>query len=138
MANETKTAPGSSGREALPVETRLSFERTKLSHERTLMSWMRTATSLITFGFTIYKFFELELGRKSAPPARQRIDAREFAMVMIGIGLFGLLLAAVQNWQHRRYVRAMGLPAEYSFTTLAALLIGGLGILAMLSTIFRW
>jgi uncharacterized membrane protein YidH (DUF202 family) len=25
-----------------------------------MMSWIRTATSLITFGFSIYKFFQLE------------------------------------------------------------------------------
>ena len=26
-----------------------------------MMAWIRTATSLISFGFTIYKFFDLEL-----------------------------------------------------------------------------
>ncbi len=44
-----------------PSSNELSLERTILSHERTLMSWVRTATSLITFGFAIYKFFQLEL-----------------------------------------------------------------------------
>jgi uncharacterized membrane protein YidH (DUF202 family) len=27
-----------------------------------MMAWIRTATALITFGFTIYKFFQLERG----------------------------------------------------------------------------
>jgi len=36
----------------------LALERTFLAHERTLMAWVRTAASLITFGFTLFKFFE--------------------------------------------------------------------------------
>jgi inner membrane protein YidH len=138
MTDENTTARGQAGAPALPLETRLSMERTMLSHERTLMSWVRTSTSLITFGFTLYKFFELEMGSRPRPPVEQRIGARQFAMIMIGVGLFGLLLAAVQNWQHRKHLRAIGMDAPYSFTTLAALMIGALGVLAMLSTIFRW
>jgi len=138
MVDEKKARSAQSEAEALPIETRMSMERTMLSHERTLMSWVRTATSLITFGFTLYKFFELELGGKARPSVEQRIGPRQFAMIMITIGLFGLLLAAIQNWQHRKHLRALGMSAPYSFTTLAALMIAALGILAMLSTIYRW
>ncbi len=42
----------------LPDSTALAVERTRLAHERTLMAWVRTSVSLISFGFTIYKFFE--------------------------------------------------------------------------------
>ena len=38
--------------------TDLAFERTVLAYERTLMAWIRTAISCISFGFTIYKFFQ--------------------------------------------------------------------------------
>lgn len=138
MATETSATAESSERAALPMETALSIERTMLSHERTLMAWVRTAASLITFGFTIYKFFELELGNRPRSPMYQRIGPREFAVVMIGIGLIGLLLGAMQNWQHRKHLRAAGIAAPYSFTTLSALLIGALGIMAMLAAIFRW
>src|SRR5262249_28618447 len=37
--------------------TELALERTRAAYERTMMAWIRTATSLITFGFTVYKFF---------------------------------------------------------------------------------
>ena len=43
----------------MDVNTRLAYERTFLAHERTLMAWVRTAGSLITFGSSIYKFFQL-------------------------------------------------------------------------------
>ena len=28
-----------------------------------MLAWVRTAASLISFGFTIYKFFQLEIGK---------------------------------------------------------------------------
>ena len=42
----------------LDTSTRLAAERTRLASERTLMAWIRTSTSLIAFGFTIFKFFQ--------------------------------------------------------------------------------
>jgi putative membrane protein len=48
-----------------------------------MMAWERTATSFISFGFTIYKFFQLELrGRRAG--ADVLIGPREFALLMIG------------------------------------------------------
>jgi putative membrane protein len=78
--------------------TLLAVDRTRLAHERTLMAWIRTATSMISFGFTIYKFLE-------AQPARERrfnfmerlLDARNFAVLMISVGLLGLFFAALEN-----------------------------------------
>ena len=61
-----------------PVDTgtRLAVTRTRLAHERTLMAWVRTAASLISFGFTIYKFFEIESGRGAVAPITSRADQR--------------------------------------------------------------
>jgi putative membrane protein len=42
---------------ALDDSTALAFETMRASHERIMMAWISTATSLITFGFSIYKFF---------------------------------------------------------------------------------
>jgi putative membrane protein len=45
---------------ALNSLTQLAFARTRAAYERMMMAWIRTATSLITFGFSIYKVFQLE------------------------------------------------------------------------------
>ena len=45
--------------------TQLALDRTWLAHERTLMAWIRTSVSMISFGFTIYKFFQFEQGRNA-------------------------------------------------------------------------
>ena len=134
MANQTEATSG----ELMDASTRFSFERTILSHERTLMAWVRTATSLITFGFSIYKFFQLELGGPVRPRAYQVIGPREFAMIMIAIGVFALIVATIQNWQHRKNMRKQHIEIPFSLSLLVAGLISALGFLAMVSTIFRW
>jgi putative membrane protein len=102
------------------------------------MSWIRTATSLITFGFTIYKFFELEQGMLPRARTHQIVGPRGFAILMTAIGSFALILATIQNRQHRQNLRKQHIEAPYSLSTLIAALICALGFLAMVSAIFRW
>jgi len=123
---------------AADASTRFSFERTLLSHERTLMAWVRTATSLITFGFTIYKFFQLELGASVRPRIPQVIGAREFAMIMIAIGLLALILATIQNWQFRQNLRKQHLKIPLSLSSVVGALVSVLGLVAMASAVFKW
>ena len=118
------------------VGTGLAVERTRLAHERTLMAWVRTATSLISFGFTIYKFFQLEI-KTPQPGAGNVIGARGFALIMIAIGLVALLLSTVE---HRRNLRAMRakfghIPA--STAAIVATLVSLLGLLAFVAVLLR-
>jgi putative membrane protein len=123
------------GTPPLDRSTELAFERTRVAHERTMMAWIRTATSLITFGFTIYKFFQLE-GVSRAREGRL-IGARGFALILVSIGLVSLLLATIE---HRQNIRALGAQFagnQWSLAVLLAALISILGILALLAMIFR-
>jgi putative membrane protein len=82
--SQTATAPD--------ISTELAFQRTRNSYETTMMSWIRTATSLITFGFSIYKFFQIE-----TPTQKQEsylIGPRAFALMLVSIGLISLVLRA--------------------------------------------
>ena len=115
--------------------TRLSVDRTRLSYERTMMAWIRTATSLITFGFSLYKFFQIEgAGREQD----RIVSATIFSGLMIVIGSVSLLMATLQ---HRRELNA--LKAEYpsqvprSLARVLAALISGLGILALVAVVLR-
>ena len=118
--------------------TRLAYERTILAHERTLMAWLRTAVSLITFGFTIYKFFALELKNQAQQSIHQVIGPRQFAILLIAIGLFALIVATLQNIQYRNKLRKETREAGYSLSSLVAAMIAILGLLAMASVLFRW
>ena len=44
---------------------RLDLERTNIAYEQSMMTWIRAAIALITFGSTIYKFFQLKLPGRS-------------------------------------------------------------------------
>jgi putative membrane protein len=132
--------PESASAVQLSDATRLAIDRTRLAYERTLMAWVRTATSLITFGFTIYKFFMYMTERGNATPATGFFGPRSFAILMISVGLTALLLAAVQHRQHLQLLRAeyggAGARVPYSIATVVAALISGLGILSLLAVVF--
>lgn len=114
--------------------TQLAVERTFLAHERTLMAWIRTSASLISFGFTIYKFFQLEA--KGRVPISQVIGPRSFASIMILMGLFALVIATIQHRANVRRQRSYGVPQRTLVGWVAAL-ISALGILAMVSVILE-
>lgn len=80
----------------LDTTTRLAIERTRVAYERTVMAAIRTATSLITFGFSAYKFFQMDLfdGRTSRPePNPTLLGPKEFGLTLIALGLLSLMLA---------------------------------------------
>jgi len=87
------TDSGDTGSPKPNASTRLAAERTRLAYERTLMAWVRRAISLISFGFTIYKFFQIELAGK---PDRA-ISATEFSLLMIVIGLISFVMATLEH-----------------------------------------
>jgi putative membrane protein len=118
----------------IPDTTQLADERTALAHERTLMAWVRTATSLISFGFTIYKFFQL----RDRPHAEEYVlGPREFALLMIGTGLTSLVLATFQHYHYRRKLRQHDIELSYSVAMFAAVLVSCLGIMAIVLTVAR-
>jgi putative membrane protein len=121
----------------LPAATKLSVDRTRLAHERTLMAWVRTATSLISFGFTIYKFFQYrEQGERQAVDTM--IGPRGLALILIGIGLAGLVLATLEHRRNMVSLRSeYGQLVPYSLATLIAGFVGLLGILGLLAVAFR-
>jgi putative membrane protein len=116
----------------------LSVDRTRLSYDRTLMSWIRTATSLITFGFTIYKFFQIESNRVAAASTRL-IGPREFSIMMIAIGLTSLAVATIEHSRDLSALKAQFPQARFprSTTRFMAGLISLLGICAIVAVLFR-
>jgi putative membrane protein len=115
--------------------TSLAYERTYLAHERTQMAWIRTALSLISFGFTIAKFFEY-LDQKHTGPA-PAMGPREVGILMISLGLVALALATLQHWHalRRLHARCPDLPRSLSWVIAALLAV--LGLFALGGAIVR-
>jgi putative membrane protein len=121
----------------LDTATRLAVERTRLAYERTLMAWIRTATSLISFGFTIYKFFQFEAGRNGPVAAAHLISPRQFAMILIGSGLVALLFSTIEHRANMNRMRAEYGPQPRSVSALVAALVSIMGLLAFAATLLR-
>jgi putative membrane protein len=121
----------------LPDATKLAVDRTRLAHDRTLMAWVRTSTSLISFGFTIYKFFQY-LREKESFSSEGFLGPRGFALMMIAIGLVAL---AVATLEHRRSLHALrneyGLIVPRSLATILATLVALLGIFGLVLVALR-
>ena len=104
------------------------------------MAWVRTATSLISFGFTIYKFFQGMSDAKEISTTHRLVGPRGFALVMIGLGVGALVLATIQ---HRTEMKALA--AEYSqygpmprsTALIVASVVGLLGVLALSIVVMR-
>ena len=110
----------------LSAATRLALERTRLAHERTMMAWIRTAASLISFGFTIYKFFQyLQQGQKGPSGA---IGPRGFALILIGVGLGSLAIAAVEQRRNLQALRKEYGELPFSLAAIAGALVALLGV----------
>ena len=135
LTTSDAAAPAGSGIPRLDVSTRLAYERTRVAYDRTVMAAVRTATSLITFGFTVYKFFELEI--KGRHYTSQLVGPREFGITLILIGLVSLSLATFEYRRYLKEMRKLYPDMPRSTAGLVAALIAALGILALLMAIFR-
>ena len=119
----------------LDTSTRLAYDRTRLAYENTMMAWVRTATSLITFGFSVYKFFQFDT--KGAAQIDRLITPRVFGMTMITFGVVSLFAATVQHVTSLRRLRAQDPEVSRSIAALLAGLISILGVAALLAVLFR-
>jgi len=123
------TAPADTG-------TKLAVDRTRLAYERTMMAWVRTATSLISFGFTIHKFFEYRVQQGAIPPDRI-LGPAEFGGIMIATGLAALIIASIDHRRSINELRAAYGPMPRSAAAAIGVLITALGGLALLGVLFR-
>jgi len=126
MSNDATTKPLE-----LKTADRLAYDRTRLAYQNTMMGWVRTATTLISFGFTIYKILQ------DSAPTNRRFGPREFGGTMVVIGLLALMAATWDYQTNMRRLRAECPNLPRSIAGLVAVLVGMLGVLALIAMIFR-
>jgi putative membrane protein len=99
------------------------------------MAWVRTAISLISFGFTLYKFFEE--WRKNQQPVQSVFTPRIVGMIMILFGLVALLFAEIQHLSAVRRLKRDYPKAQASLTSVLAVLILLFGLALFLAALFK-
>jgi putative membrane protein len=119
----------------VPDRNELEMERNFLAHERTLRSWLRTSISLISFGFTIYKFFQ-EATETQADKERM-LSPRIVGMIMILFGLLALLLAQMQRQMAVKKIREAYPDMQKSISSLISVLVLVFGLTLFLGALFR-
>jgi putative membrane protein len=119
----------------LDRSTRLAFDRTRVAYERTMLAWVRTATSLITFGFSVYKFFQL--AREENEKNYHVMGARQFGMLLVSIGLASLVLATLEFRHNIRLLEAECNEQRRSLAVIVAALVSLLGVVALALMLYR-
>lgn len=140
------SAPESISSELSARRTGMSFQRTRMSADRTLMSVIRTALSLISFGFTIFQVFQKL--KASEVIENSAHAARNFGTTLVLLGILMLAIGIIYHIQFmlalrrtREDMAADGLihgksPFPHSFTLVTAVVLLGIGVVAILSMLF--
>lgn len=99
------------------------------------MAWIRTSTSLIAFGFTIFKFFQYlaEQEQRRQPIVSPWV----VGLVLIVLGLTALALAWIQHRQEMKALKQLVGDMPYSISGIMAGLIAVLGLIALAVVIWR-
>ena len=131
-----------SSNELADRRTSLAVTRTMVALDRTLMAWVRTSASLISFGFTIYKFFQyLRTDQSLSDVERMRLlSPRGVALVMIGLGVIALTLATIDYRKQANVLRAAYReygPFHTSIAGAVAAVISGLGLVGFVLVLLR-
>ena len=114
----------------LAVErTDLAVCRTVMAAARTLMAWVRTALSLISFGFTIYKF--MQAATEGAAQGLLRTEGpRRLGLFLIALGVVAVILGSIEYYQTVNRLNKLSATSykAFNFSFIVGLLIGLLGL----------
>ena len=120
--------------------TDLALIRTVVALDRTLMAWVRTAISLISFGFTIYKFFQGLQDARTISSEGRLLDPADVALIMIGLGVAALVGATLQYRHQLSDLRSAYGPDktfDRKLTVSVATIIAGLGLAGFVLVFLR-
>jgi putative membrane protein len=109
--------------------------RTLMAAERTLMAWVRTTLSMISFGFTIYKFLQYLFEAGKTPLMTTPTGPRNFGLALITLGVASLAIACVQYWHELQGLYPGRKP--FPLALVVAGFVALVGIVALMNVAFH-
>ncbi len=113
----------------------MARERTILAADRTLMAWIRTALSMISFGFTIYKFLQAMFESGKSTLLLRPNGPRNFGLALVSLGVWALAIACLQYWREVKRYDPQRRP--FSLSLAVAGFVALFGILALMNMLFH-
>ncbi len=112
----------------------LGAVRTVLAADRTLMAWLRTSLSMLSFGFTIYKFLETaaKAGSLARPESPQKVG-----LFLVGMGTAAMVMGVIDYWVTVRHVRKTGAFRLGRSVLAMSLLLAAAGVFLFMAIIER-
>jgi len=81
----------------LPAD--MGEKRTIMAADRTLMAWIRTSLSMLSFGFTIYKFMD---GLADQSGVARSESPRQIGLFLVSLGIIAIILGTIGYWMTLR------------------------------------
>jgi putative membrane protein len=113
--------------------TDLAKTRTRLAADRTLMAWVRTSLSMISFGFTIFKFLH-GLNESGEIALRRPEEPRNIGLFLTALGVAALIAGLLEYLSTRRRLEGRWPRLSAGLFVACAVLILGFWVLLGLVT----
>ncbi|MCD4786212.1 MAG: DUF202 domain-containing protein [Candidatus Eremiobacteraeota bacterium] len=134
----SRTDLASSRTDLASSRTDLAVKRTRMAAERTLMAWMRTSLSFISFGFTLYKFFQYLRDSKLIFPGIRVSAPKNLGLALV---IFGVVILVVSALEHILFIRELNKETNSHFKLSSALVFAVLflliGLFALINILFK-
>ena len=135
------TAEPKTSNELAADRTDLAVDRTVMAANRTLMAWVRTALSLISFGFTIYKFLQAATAGAHAEGMKLtllRVEGpRRLGLFLIALGTVAVIMGGIEYFGtvKRLNKQSAGRYNPLNFSFIVGIIIGLLGLFLFITIV---
>jgi len=125
--------------DAAKDSTDMAVTRTVMAADRSLMAWVRTGLSLISFGFTIYKF--LEYAREDLVASGKNIgdfsSPKVIGLFLIGLGVLSLLMGIAENEATIKVLKKNHVFKRIRYSFFLSIILVLFGIILFLAVILK-
>jgi putative membrane protein len=121
----------------LAVErTDMGTARTLMAADRSLMACMRTSLSMLSFGFTIYKFL-LYVRESLSNNILKAQGPRRFGLILIALGTVSMVFGLIDYYKTYRQFRKASSRGPWSFSFFAGTITSLLGLYLLVSILLH-